>query len=93
MHDMCLIHTDLKPENILLVSPEYIKVPDYKVLLLSFSDVALHNFPEPVVVQSLILTFKAFARQLCFCHFSVGSNDYVFLHTGFIQIPKGRLLL
>ncbi|XP_022889894.1 serine/threonine-protein kinase AFC2-like isoform X2 [Olea europaea var. sylvestris] len=30
MHDLHLIHTDLKPENILLVSPEYIKVPDYK---------------------------------------------------------------
>ncbi|KAI9173386.1 hypothetical protein LWI28_000577 [Acer negundo] len=30
MHDLCLIHTDLKPENILLVSPEYVKVPDYK---------------------------------------------------------------
>ncbi|CAI9093050.1 OLC1v1028453C1 [Oldenlandia corymbosa var. corymbosa] len=32
MHDMRLIHTDLKPENILFVSPEYIKVPDYKHL-------------------------------------------------------------
>ncbi|KAE9447849.1 hypothetical protein C3L33_20258, partial [Rhododendron williamsianum] len=32
MHDLRLIHTDLKPENILLVSSEYIKVPDYKVL-------------------------------------------------------------
>ncbi|XP_016440940.1 serine/threonine-protein kinase AFC2 isoform X3 [Nicotiana tabacum] len=31
MHDLRLIHTDLKPENILLVSPDYIKVPDYKV--------------------------------------------------------------
>ncbi|XP_034673086.1 serine/threonine-protein kinase AFC2 isoform X1 [Vitis riparia] len=31
MHDLRLIHTDLKPENILLVSPEYVKVPDYKV--------------------------------------------------------------
>lgn len=31
MHDLHLIHTDLKPENILLVSPEYIKIPDYKV--------------------------------------------------------------
>ncbi|KAK2974658.1 hypothetical protein RJ640_030266 [Escallonia rubra] len=30
MHDLRLIHTDLKPENILLVSPDYIKVPDYK---------------------------------------------------------------
>ena len=31
MHDLHLIHTDLKPENILLVSPEHVKVPDYKV--------------------------------------------------------------
>ncbi|OMO72227.1 hypothetical protein CCACVL1_17884 [Corchorus capsularis] len=30
IHDLHLIHTDLKPENVLLVSPEYIKVPDYK---------------------------------------------------------------
>ncbi|CAA6668023.1 unnamed protein product [Spirodela intermedia] len=30
MHELRLIHTDLKPENILLVSPEYVKVPDYK---------------------------------------------------------------
>ncbi|CAK9137527.1 unnamed protein product [Ilex paraguariensis] len=30
MHDLRLIHTDLKPENILLVSPEYVKVPEYK---------------------------------------------------------------
>lgn len=37
MHDLRLIHTDLKPENILLVSPEYIKVPDYKVGAISFS--------------------------------------------------------
>ncbi|XP_065874042.1 serine/threonine-protein kinase AFC2-like isoform X1 [Euphorbia lathyris] len=31
MHDLRLIHTDLKPENILFVSPEYVKIPDYKV--------------------------------------------------------------
>ncbi|KAA3458247.1 serine/threonine-protein kinase AFC2 isoform X1 [Gossypium australe] len=30
MHDLRMIHTDLKPENILLVSPECVKVPDYK---------------------------------------------------------------
>ncbi|KAE9601406.1 putative dual-specificity kinase CMGC-CLK family [Lupinus albus] len=30
MHDLSMIHTDLKPENILLVSPEYVKVPDFK---------------------------------------------------------------
>jgi len=34
VHDMRLIHTDLKPENILFISPEYVKVPDYKVFLL-----------------------------------------------------------
>jgi serine/threonine protein kinase len=32
MHELTLIHTDLKPENILLVSSEYVKVPDYKVM-------------------------------------------------------------
>ncbi|XP_074287458.1 serine/threonine-protein kinase AFC2-like isoform X2 [Silene latifolia] len=30
MHDLHLIHTDLKPENVLLVSPDYVKIPDYK---------------------------------------------------------------
>ncbi|VAI59056.1 unnamed protein product [Triticum turgidum subsp. durum] len=30
MHDLRLIHTDLKPENILLVSPDTIRVHDYK---------------------------------------------------------------
>ncbi|XP_057534662.1 serine/threonine-protein kinase AFC2 isoform X2 [Amaranthus tricolor] len=30
MHNLHLIHTDLKPENVLLVSPDYIKIPDYK---------------------------------------------------------------
>lgn len=32
MHELTLIHTDLKPENILLVSSDYVKLPDYKVL-------------------------------------------------------------
>lgn len=40
MHDLCFIHTDLKPENILLISSEYIKVPDYKVIPFGY-----HNFP------------------------------------------------
>lgn len=34
MHDLRMIHTDLKPENILLVSADYVKVHDYKVLVL-----------------------------------------------------------
>lgn len=46
MHDLCMIHTDLKPENILLVSAEYIKVPDCKVLLwfslLIFASILFH---------------------------------------------------
>lgn len=46
MHDLCMIHTDLKPENVLLVSSEYIKVPDYKVLLwfslLIFASILFH---------------------------------------------------
>jgi serine/threonine protein kinase len=33
MHNLHMIHTDLKPENILLVSSDYVKVPDYKVML------------------------------------------------------------
>ena len=36
MHDLRMIHTDLKPENILLVSGDYVKVHDYKVLLFCF---------------------------------------------------------
>ncbi|XP_047318909.1 serine/threonine-protein kinase AFC2-like isoform X3 [Impatiens glandulifera] len=38
MHDMRLIHTDLKPENILFISPEYVKVPDYKAASWSVRD-------------------------------------------------------
>ncbi|KAI5079198.1 hypothetical protein GOP47_0006869 [Adiantum capillus-veneris] len=30
MHSLNLIHTDLKPENVLLVSPDYVKVVDWK---------------------------------------------------------------
>ncbi|KAG8376452.1 hypothetical protein BUALT_Bualt09G0064800 [Buddleja alternifolia] len=40
MHDLRLIHTDLKPENILLVSSEYIKVPDYKLMVYPRIDLA-----------------------------------------------------
>lgn len=39
MHDLRLIHTDLKPENILFISPEYVKVPDYKVFMLSWCSI------------------------------------------------------
>ena len=52
MHELCLIHTDLKPENILLVSPEYIKVPDYKVYL-----VLLYLIHLPKIYLVLCLFF------------------------------------
>ncbi|CAI0390243.1 unnamed protein product [Linum tenue] len=39
MHDLRLVHTDLKPENILFVSPDYVKIPDYK----SFSEAACYK--------------------------------------------------
>lgn len=44
MHDLHLIHTDLKPENVLLVTPDYVKVPDYKVWFSATFCVALVNF-------------------------------------------------
>lgn len=59
MHDLRLIHTDLKPENILLVSPEYIKVPDYKVYFILFltwpCSYKLFNFSLLCMVFVLIL--------------------------------------
>ncbi|CAK9176012.1 unnamed protein product [Ilex paraguariensis] len=41
MHAMHLIHTDLKPENILFVSPEYVKIPDYKVHFTSIVKISM----------------------------------------------------
>lgn len=67
MHDLHLIHTDLKPENILLVSPDYIKVPDYKV--------ACVIIPSSVIESEWIsflyiwrLNFAVIFVALC-CHF------------------------
>ncbi|AQK72271.1 Serine/threonine-protein kinase AFC2 [Zea mays] len=51
MHELCLIHTDLKPENILLVSPEYIKVPDYKVYFVLLFTSPTQDLPCPVLVD------------------------------------------
>ena len=51
---MRLIHTDLKPENILFVSPEYVKVPDYRVCL-------------PEFLSSYIAVFLYFMFPFSFC--------------------------
>ena len=63
MHDIGLIHTDLKPENILFVSPEYVKVPDYKVaVLMDFLTFTINfcffsSFSVDISQTTLLLTF------------------------------------
>lgn len=51
MHDLNLIHTDLKPENILLVSPEYVKVPDYKYSSRSSKDTYYKRVPKSSAIK------------------------------------------
>ncbi|XP_074574879.1 serine/threonine-protein kinase AFC1-like [Curcuma longa] len=64
MHDLRLIHTDLKPENILLVSPEYVKVPDYKILSRSPKDVLLFkNVPKSSAIKLIDFGSTTFEHQ------------------------------
>ncbi|XP_019184591.1 PREDICTED: serine/threonine-protein kinase AFC2-like [Ipomoea nil] len=51
IHDLHLIHTDLKPENILLVSPEYVKVPDYKCSSRSLKDTYFKRVPKSSAIK------------------------------------------
>ncbi|RAL47560.1 hypothetical protein DM860_011298 [Cuscuta australis] len=51
MHDLHLIHTDLKPENILLVSPDYVKVPDYKYSSRSAKDSYYKRVPKSSAIK------------------------------------------
>ncbi|KAJ8758906.1 hypothetical protein K2173_002685 [Erythroxylum novogranatense] len=52
IHDLRLIHTDLKPENILFVSPEYIKVPDYKFQTqLPIDGIAYKRLPKSSAIK------------------------------------------
>lgn len=69
MHDLHMIHTDLKPENILLVSSEYLKIPDYKVLLLCMN---LFYFLIGLVILDIIILGEAcsmlmFRENFYFC--------------------------
>lgn len=73
-HDMRLIHTDLKPENILFISPDYVKVPDYKVLLFSQrlqSRVSAHLFIFKIIY---ILHFSSI---FCSSHFPFLSSCFI----------------
>lgn len=67
MHDMHLIHTDLKPENILFVSPEYIKVPDYKFLQVapwSSRDGSVYKrLPKSSAIKVIDFGSTAYERQ------------------------------
>ncbi|XP_073284173.1 serine/threonine-protein kinase AFC2-like isoform X1 [Primulina huaijiensis] len=51
MHDLRMIHTDLKPENILLVSPGYVKVPEYKDSLRSQSGSYYKRIPKSSAIK------------------------------------------
>uniref|UniRef100_A0A1D1XP77 dual-specificity kinase n=1 Tax=Anthurium amnicola TaxID=1678845 RepID=A0A1D1XP77_9ARAE len=64
LHDLRLIHTDLKPENILLVSPEYIKVPDYKLWMRSAKDCAFFkNLPKSNAIKLIDFGSTTFGHQ------------------------------
>ncbi|GFZ21205.1 serine/threonine-protein kinase AFC1 [Actinidia rufa] len=55
MHDMHLIHTDLKPENILFISPDYVKVPDYKLTNIKITTIlfSTRHYRAPEVILGL----------------------------------------
>ncbi|KAK3026040.1 hypothetical protein RJ639_042532 [Escallonia herrerae] len=64
LHDMRLIHTDLKPENILFVSPDYIKIPDYKVSSWSPKDGSFFKrFPKSSVIKVIDFGSTAYEHQ------------------------------
>ncbi|KAL5711084.1 dual-specificity kinase [Ranunculus cassubicifolius] len=64
MHELRLIHTDLKPENILLVSPEYIRVPDYKFVPRSSKDgYHFKNLPKSSAIKLIDFGSTTFENQ------------------------------
>ncbi|RVX04317.1 Serine/threonine-protein kinase AFC2 [Vitis vinifera] len=64
MHDLHLIHTDLKPENILFVSPEYVKVSDYKVTTRSPKDgICYKKLPRSSAIKVIDFGSTAFECQ------------------------------
>ncbi|KAF5746537.1 serine/threonine-protein kinase AFC2-like [Tripterygium wilfordii] len=64
MHDLRLIHTDLKPENILFVSPEYVKIPDYKVTPRSPTEgVCYKRLPKSSAIKVIDFGSTAYEEQ------------------------------
>ncbi|KAF5945177.1 hypothetical protein HYC85_015405 [Camellia sinensis] len=64
MHDMRLIHTDLKPENILFISPDYVKIPDYKVASWSLKDGScFKRLPKSSAIKVIDFGSTAYEHQ------------------------------
>ncbi|KAJ0038958.1 hypothetical protein Pint_22840 [Pistacia integerrima] len=64
MHDLRLIHTDLKPENILFVSPEYIKIPDYKLTSRSITEGTYYKrLPKSGAIKVIDFGSTAYEHQ------------------------------
>ncbi|XP_044492886.1 serine/threonine-protein kinase AFC2-like isoform X2 [Mangifera indica] len=64
MHELRLIHTDLKPENILFISPEYIKIPDYKVMPQSTNEGTFYKrLPKSSAIKVIDFGSTAFEHQ------------------------------
>ncbi|CAH9109885.1 unnamed protein product [Cuscuta epithymum] len=63
MHDLRLIHTDLKPENILLVSPDYVKVPDYKYSSRSLKDTYYKRVPKSSAIKVIDFGSTTYDRE------------------------------
>ena len=62
MHDLRMIHTDLKPENILLVSPDYVKVPDYRVCYV-FISVLITDGLSFKITELILLNYIFYDNQ------------------------------
>ncbi|XP_022846552.1 serine/threonine-protein kinase AFC1-like isoform X2 [Olea europaea var. sylvestris] len=64
MHDMRLIHTDLKPENILFVSPEYVKIPDFRIASWSLRDgSAYKRLPKSSAIKVIDFGSAVYERR------------------------------
>ncbi|PNY17926.1 serine/threonine-protein kinase AFC2-like protein [Trifolium pratense] len=64
VHDLRLIHTDLKPENILFISPEYVKVPDYKVMFRSPKEgTSYKRLPKSSAIKVIDFGSTAYEHQ------------------------------
>ena len=93
MHDLHVIHTDLKLENILLVSLDYVKVSDYKVLLFLLAS----SIACPCIVKCtfVINSFSAnylFLTMFCLVCYSQSSSWSPKDSSYFKRVPKSSAI-